>query len=61
MLAWILNLDFAAGGLGVGQGPYRLVVGRAAHTGAAAAATFVAGTSVGQFFQSGAQAGQIHA
>ncbi len=51
MLAWILNLDFAAGALGVGQGPYWVAAGRVAH----------AGASAGQTFTCGSQAGQIHA
>ena len=61
MLAWIPNLDFAAGALGAGQGPYRVAIGCVAHTGTTAASPFVAGASAGQSFTCGSQAGQIHA
>ena len=61
MLAWIMNLGFAAGGLGVGHGPYRVAAGCVALAGAAAAQQAVAGAAAGQSFTCGSQAGQIHA
>ncbi len=61
MLAWLMNIDFAGGALGVGLGPYRVAIGCVAHPGTAAGGQSVAGAAAGQPFTCGSQAGQTHA
>ena len=61
MLAWALNLDFAAGVLIPVDGPYRAVAGAVWHPGADGGSCYVAGGQVGRVDTNGATIGQTNA
>ncbi len=58
MLAWIMNLDFAARSLGPMSGPFKVAQRQTFGPGADQAETYAAGLTKAQTFTAGATAGE---